>query len=222
MEKSNKDSLGLSIQALKRMPAYLNCLRKVQKEGAKFIASPAIAAELKLNEVQVRKDLSAVSTSKGKPKCGFPVDELVSDIEEFLGYTNSNDAVLVGAGALGKALLSYDGYEKYGMNIIVAFDSDPELIGQTIGGKQVLNVEKLSDMCRRLRIHIGIITVPADKAQAVCDQLVAGGVLAIWNFAPTSLEVPEGILVEYEDAAVKLARLSQHLREKLGQAQSGE
>jgi len=222
MEKPSKDKLGLSIQALKRMPAYLDYLRKVQKEGAGFIASPAIASELKLNEVQVRKDLSAVSTSKGKPKCGFPVDELVADIEEFLGYTNANEAVLVGVGALGKALLTYKGYERYGMNIIVAFDSDPDLIGQTIGEKQILNVDKLSDMCRRLRIHIGIITVPAEKAQIVCDQLVAGGVLAIWNFAPVKLSVPEGILVENEDAAVKLARLSQHLREKLGQPQRPE
>jgi redox-sensing transcriptional repressor len=211
----NNGTEKITMQALQRMPDYLHYLKKIQKEGAAVIASPAIANELKLNEVQVRKDMAAVSTVKGKPKTGFPVDELILNIEKLLGYNNVDDAVLVGAGLLGKALLMYKGFEYYGMNIVAAFDSDPNVIGSDIGNKKVYDVEKMSELCRRMNIHIGIITVPADQAQTACDRLVAGGVLAIWNFAPAHLSVPDNILVQNENVAISLALLSKHLKDKM-------
>jgi redox-sensing transcriptional repressor len=216
MSEINEGTEKITMQALQRMPGYLHYLKKLQKDGVTIIASPAVANELKLNEVQVRKDLAAVSSTKGKPKKGFSVDELIADIENLLGYNNVNSAVLVGAGQLGKALLLYKGFEYYGMNIVAAFDSDPNVIGLEIGGKKVLDVEKLSGMCRRMNIHIGIITVPADQAQLVCDRLVAGGILAIWNFAPAHLSVPDNILIQNENVAISLALLSKHLRDKMG------
>jgi redox-sensing transcriptional repressor len=108
--------------------------------------------------------------------------------------------------------LIHEGFKNYGLNIIAAFDTKPDCIGSEINGVKVLPADKISNLCRRMRIHIGIITVPAEQAQIVCDQLVAGGVLAVWNFAPVHLSVPDHILVQNENLAASLAMLSQHLK----------
>ncbi len=207
----------ISKQALQRMPYYLQYLRDLQNKGIKTVAAPAIAETLNLNEVQVRKDFAAVSTEKGKPKSGFSVADLIASMEDYLGYHNVNDAVLIGVGSLGKAFLSYKGFKNYGINIVMAFDIDDDVIGKEICSKQVFPMHRLSELCRRMHIRIGIITVPAAQAQVVCDQLVAGGILAIWNFAPVHLSAPDNILVQNENMAASLALLSKHLQEKFKQ-----
>ena len=179
------------------------------------VSAPMIAKALNLNEVQVRKDLAAISSSGGRPKTGYNASELTSDIERFLGYQNVNEAVLVGTGHLGRALLSYRGFEHYGLEIIAAFDSDPSLWNTTFNGITVFPPEKMAGIAERLKLHIGIITVPAPHAQEVCDRLVEAGVRAIWNFAPTVLRVPEGILVQNENMASSLALLCNHLSQRL-------
>jgi len=198
---------------LKRLPRYLNYLKEKKTEGWERISSTIISQDLTLNPVQVRKDLAYVSDC-GKPRTGFSVDELVHDIERFLGYGNTKDAVLVGAGHLGQALLAYEGFTSYGLNILAAFDRNPQLVGTEIHGKPVFPMERLPEIIGRLCAHIGIITVPVSGAQEVCDLLAAGGIQAIWNFAPTHLEVPEGIIVQNEDIAASLALLSSRLAER--------
>lgn len=215
MATPHREPISISRQALQRMPFYLQHLKKLQSGGASLVTAPAVADALRLNEVQVRKDFSAVSSIHGKPKTGFPIDALIADMERFLGYHDVQQAVLVGAGYLGRALLSYKGFEQYGLNIVMAFDSDEALDGQQICGKHILPPSQLSEMCRRMNIHIGIIAVPAGQAQVVCDQLVAGGVLAIWNFAPIHLSAPNHILVQNENMAASLAVLSKHLMARL-------
>ncbi|MGE4484718.1 MAG: redox-sensing transcriptional repressor Rex [Oscillospiraceae bacterium] len=207
--------MSISIQALQRMPYYLQYLKKLQINGVTIIAAPAIAETLDLNEVQVRKDFASVSTTKGKPKAGFSVSELIENIEILLGYRNVSDAVLVGAGSLGRALLSYQGFDSSSMHIVAAFDINESIIGCEINGKKVLHVSELDELCSRLKIHIGIITVPAEKAQEVCDRLVSGGILAIWNFAPIHLTAPKNILIKNENMAASLALLSKHLQERI-------
>lgn len=214
MDKNSPASI--SRQALQRMPYYLQALRAARDAGAEIISAPTVAAQLGLNEVQVRKDFASVSDTAGKPKTGFQTSELIAAIERTLGYDNTNDAVLVGAGSLGRALLSYRGFEAYGLSIVAAFDVDPNLTGGEISGKQVLPMSKLATVCHNMNINIGIITVPASQAQGVCDALVASGILAIWNFAPMHLNTPEGILVQNENMAASLAVLSKHLSERLG------
>ena len=154
-------------------------------------------------------------SSGGRPKVGYVTRELTSDIENFLGYHDVETAVLVGAGDLGHSLLSYDGFSGYGLEIAAAFDRDPALVGTTIAGKRVLSMEKLVDLCCRMQIHMGIIAVPGGEAQAVCDTLVSSGVLAIWNFAPVRLDVPEDVLVRNEDLAGSLAVLAKRLAERI-------
>ncbi|HWS29276.1 MAG TPA: redox-sensing transcriptional repressor Rex [Clostridia bacterium] len=201
----------LSSQALQRLPYYLQYLKKLQDAGTAVVAAPAVASALGLNEVQVRKDLAAVSPCKGKPKTGFIVSDLIANMEEVLGYRNTKDAVLVGAGSLGRALLSYRGFESYGLHILAAFDIDERILGTEIHGKPVFLVSRLSEMCQRLHVLIGIIAVPAEAAQDVCDELVRGGILAIWNFAPAHIAAPKNILIKNENMAASLAVLSKHL-----------
>lgn len=205
---------GISRKTLERLPVYYHYLEGKLGEGTETIASPAIASELQLSEVSVRKDLAIVAKSAGKPKTGYIIKDLIGDIEEFLGYNNTNQAVLVGAGSLGKALLSYSGFEKYGVEIVMAFDSDKRKADTKIGGKLVLPMEKLENLCQRMNIHIGIITVPDKYAQEVCGRLVEGGVKAIWNFAQVHLTVPDHVLVQNENMAVSLAALSKYLYEE--------
>lgn len=204
---------NISIQTLQRLPVYLNYLKSEAVSRGGNISAGAIAAALGLGEIQVRKDLAQVS-SGGRPKLGYCIEELKNDIETFLGCNDTKDAVLVGAGKLGRALLEYSGFAEYGLEIVAAFDSDPAVIGEDgCNGKKILPAEKLADLCRRMNIHIGIITVPAAHAQKVCDALVEGGVRAIWNFAPCHLEAPDNILVKSENMAISLAVLSRHLTE---------
>lgn len=203
----------VSKQTLSRLPQYLSHLESLP-ETVRYISATAIAAALGLNQVQVRKDLASVSSS-GKPKVGYLRRDLIREIKAFLGYDSADEAVIVGAGKLGRALMSYGGFRDYGLNILAAFDADESLIGEDENGRPIMPVEVLKDTCQRLGVRIGIITVPALAAQSVCDLLIDAGVLAIWNFAPVRLVVPEGILVQNENMASSLAILSNHLAEKM-------
>ncbi|MDR1060947.1 MAG: redox-sensing transcriptional repressor Rex [Clostridiales bacterium] len=198
-------------QTFKRLPDYYALLAKLDEQGFQNVSSATIARVMNSSDIVVRKDLAAVSESGGKPRTGFSVRELMKCIGECLGYYNVNDAVLVGAGQLGRALLSYDGFKEYGVRILAAFDVDGDIVGLEKGGKPVMDAAALPKFCRRLNVRIGIITVPAKEAQAVCDLLVSSGILAVWNFAPTRLAVPDGIFVHNENMALSLSLLSQHL-----------
>ena len=200
----------LSKSVLKRLPGYLNYLKSMGDHAPAYISATALANALGMGEVQVRKDLAAVSNG-GKPKIGYLRENLIEDIEQFLGYDNPNNAVLVGAGKLGLALLGYGGFDAYGLQILAAFDIAPS-VDYTESGKVVLPMERLENFCRLNKVAMGIITVPVSQAQQVCDQLIAAGIKAIWNFAPTHLEVPDNILVQNENMATSLAVLSMHLQ----------
>ena len=209
----------ISRATLKRLPTYLSYLKALPSEASANISATALAAGLHMGEVQVRKDLALVSDG-GRPKIGYNREHLSADIENFLGYGNSNDAVLIGAGKLGRALLGYGGFAEYGLNIVAAFDANDTLIGTTNGGKPIMHLSRLGEVCQRYKIKIGIITVPAEYAQGVCDLLIENGILAIWNFAPKHLNVPDGILVQNENMAASLALLCKHLNERM-QGQDG-
>jgi len=207
----------MSIMLYNRLLSYLRFIKQLPENSPENISSTVIAGALGVNDVQVRKDLAMVS-DKGKPKVGYITTELLADLEHFLGHDNYSDAVLAGAGNLGRALLSYENFEQYGLKIIAAFDSNPALAGTMIGSVQVLPPEKIANLCQRLNIHIGIIAVPAPFAQETCDRLVAGGVRAIWNFAPVNLRVPEHIILKNEDMAASLAVLTRQLTKNLLQS----
>ena len=166
-----------------------------------------------MGAVQVRKALAMVSDG-GRPKIGYLRESLIDDIEQFLGYDNTTDAVLIGAGKLGQALMAYKGFDEYGLNILAAFDVRPKM-EKTDEGKPVYHISQLAHFCRTNKVLMGIITVPAEGAQEVADPLIAGGIKAIWNFAPTHLDVPANILVQNENMATSLAVLSVHLQAQI-------
>jgi len=207
------DNKKISKFVLKRLPGYLAYLKSLPDSAPAHISATTLANALGMGQVQVRKDLALVSDG-GRPKIGYLRRELIADIEQFLGYDNTTDAVLIGAGKLGQALMGYRGFEEYGLNILAAFDAKPAK-ERTDEGKPIYHISHLTEFCRENKVLMGIITVPAEHAQTVADQLIAGGIKAIWNFAPTHLEVPENILVQYENMATSLAVLSVHLQEHI-------
>lgn len=208
-----ENDIKVSKAVLKRLPGYLAYLKTLPETAPAHISATSLANALGMGEVQVRKDLAIVSDG-GRPKIGYLRESLIVDIEQFLGYDNTTDAVLIGAGKLGQALMAYIGFEAYGLNIQAAFDIAPPM-NKTGEGKPIYHISKLEQYCRIHKVLMGIITVPADNAQEVADLLIAGGVKAIWNFAPTHLDVPDGILVQNENMATSLAVLSVHLRAQI-------
>ena len=198
---------------LKRLPGYLDYLKSLPDTAPEHISATTLANALGMGQVQVRKDLAIVSDG-GRPKIGYQRKALIEDIEQFLGYDDTTNAVLIGAGKLGQALMGYKGFAEYGLNILAAFDAAPKM-EKTEEGIPVYHISRLAEFCRENRILMGIITVPAASAQLVCDQLIACGIKAIWNFAPTHLDVPDHILVQNENMATSLAVLSVHLQAQM-------
>jgi redox-sensing transcriptional repressor len=193
--------------SLQRLPQYHHYLMDLEAKGISRVSCSVIGRELGCVPVQVRKDLQYTGII-GKPKTGYSVPELILAIETFLGWNNINEAFLVGVGNLGTALLGHERFSKFGLRIVAAFDTDPGKIGRWIHEKAVLSLEQLSDLAPRMSIHLGIITTPSNVAQAVADEMVKGGIQAIWNFAPVKLRVPEHIIVHNEDLYNSLASLS--------------
>jgi len=203
----------ISKAVLKRLPGYLSYLKNIHDSATPYISATALANALGMGEVQVRKDLAMVSDG-GRPKIGYLRESLIEDIEQFLGYDNTTDAILVGAGKLGQALCGYSGFEAYGLNILAAFDAAPSA-DRTSEGTPIYPMSELERFCSSNMVRMGIITVPAQYAQEVCNKLIACGIKAIWNFAPTHLEVPANILVQNENMATSLAVLSVHLQAQI-------
>lgn len=204
----------VSLHTLQRLPLYLEYLKS--HETVQNISARALSDALSLGEIQVRKDLASVCDS-GRPKTGFDRGTLVADIEAFLGVDDVNDAILVGAGRLGQALMGYEGFRRYGLSIVAAFDSDAGRQGGD-SAHPVFPMEKLPDLVNRLCIRIGVITTPAANAQQVCDLMTANGILAVWNFAPIRLKAPDGVLIQNENMAASLALLRRHLQAALQEA----
>ena len=203
----------ISKAVLKRLPGYLSYLKSIPEDASPYISATGLANALGMGEVQVRKDLAMVSAG-GRPKIGYLRESLIEDISQFLGYDNTTDAILVGAGKLGQALLGYSGFDAYGLNILAAFDAEP-VSQMSHEGKPIYPMEKMESFCRTNKVLMGIITVPAEYAQQVCDQLIKCGIKAVWNFAPTHLDVPANILVQNENMATSLAVLSMHLQAQM-------
>lgn len=199
------EKCSVSKATLGRLPYYLQYLKRIHGSGEEYVSSTAMARGLSLGEVQVRKDLNAVSGA-GRPKIGYAVADLIGSIEDALGCNALTKAVIVGAGQLGQALLNYGGFREYGVEISAAFDlkeKKPDALH-----KEVLSMEHFENYCDNNDVKIGIITVNEASAQSVCDLMTGRGIKAIWNFTPKKLKVKEGVLVQQENLALSLAHLN--------------
>ncbi len=205
---------SVPVPTLRRLSSY-NVFLKNRLEGEGLVVSCSqIGAALKIEPTTVRKDL-AYTGIIGKPRVGYETKLLIDAIERFMGWKNVSEAILVGVGSLGTALLGYPKFENYGMNIVAAFDCDPEKIGKIVHNHEIYSIDRLPDLTQRLHTLIGIIATPAEAAQSAANLMIVSGIRAIWNLAPISLTAPAGVIVQSEDLFSSLAVLSSRLEAQL-------
>ena len=200
--------------SLRRLTRYHHYLKNFTTADTQYISCTKIAVELNLVPIQVRKDIEMTGMS-GRPKVGYEITQLMKAIEVVLGWDNIEEAFLVGAGSLGRAMLGYQGFAEYGPKIIAAFDHDQSKVGTKINKVSVLDIRKLPSMTKRMQVKIGIITVPAEAAQTVAEIMVDAGIKAIWNFSPAQLSLPGDIIVQNENLIASFSIIAKKLAAKM-------
>ncbi|MEI7948296.1 MAG: redox-sensing transcriptional repressor Rex [bacterium] len=206
---SDKPLNTLSTQSVKRLPLYLRILSEMRDAGDEYASSAVVAEQLNFDPIMVRKDLAGCGVT-GVPRKGFLIADLCREVERILGCNVTCEAIMVGVGKLGAALLGHSGFEQYGIQIVVAFDLKPLEVNRV--GIPVYSMQKLEEVVAKTKAKIGILTVPADVAQSVADRMIAAGIKGIWNFTPVHLKIPEGVIVKRENLATSLIVLSHRMR----------
>lgn len=206
-----KQSWKVPEPTLRRLPWYLAFVKLMQGQGEAFVSSTQIAKAINVDASQVAKDLSFVNIS-GKTRVGYEISTLIDVLEDFLGFTIQHKAFLFGVGSLGAALLRDSGLNQYGLEIVAGFDVRKELAETSINGIPVYHISDFPAKQKEYGATIGVITVPVEKAQEVTEQIIAGGIKALWNFTPFRITVPEHIVVQntsmYAHLAVMFNRLN--------------
>jgi redox-sensing transcriptional repressor len=197
--------------SLRRLPWYLSNVKLLKNKGEHYVSSTQISKEINIDASQIAKDLSYVNIS-GRTRVGYDIDELIAVLEDFLGFTNMHKAFLFGVGSLGGALLRDSGLNHFGLEIVAAFDVNPELVGTSINGIPIFHSDDFIEKMKEFEVNIGVLTVPIEIAQNITDKMVEGGIKAVWNFTPFRIRVPENIVVQntslYAHLAVMFNRLN--------------
>ncbi len=196
---------------LRRLPWYLAYAKLARQQGETHLSSTQIAQKIGIDASQVAKDFSFVTVS-GKTRVGYEIDELITTLEQFLGFTNCHKAFLFGAGSLGSSLLHDNGLTQYGLEVVAAFDIKVELVGTQINRIPIQHLDRFMEIQAQTGVQIGILTVPVNQAQEVADIMIAGGIKAIWNFTPFRIRVPEDIVVQNTSLYAHLAVMFNRLR----------
>ena len=196
---------------LRRLPWYLSNIKLMKEKGEQYVSSTQISKEINIDASQIAKDLSYVNIS-GRTRVGYNIDALIEVLESFLGFTNMHKAFLFGVGSLGGALLRDSGLRHFGLEIVAAFDINPELVGKDLGGIPIVHSDDFGAKMKEYDVNIGVLTVPINIAQEITNKMVDGGIKAVWNFTPFRIRVPENIVVQntslYAHLAVMFNRLN--------------
>jgi redox-sensing transcriptional repressor len=192
---------------VKRLSLFLRELEHCAEQNQATISSKQLGAALGLTDAQVRKDLACFGQF-GQPGIGYQVSDLIEKLRRILGTDRTWNTALIGAGNLGRALMSYGGWKKRGFDIVAVFDQNPAMAGEKLEGHRVRPMKDLAMLVRERDIHLGIIAVPATGAQDVCDQLIKAGVRGILNFAPIRLDVHDTVSISSVDLALALEQLA--------------
>ncbi len=196
---------------LRRLPWYLSNIKLMKEKGEQYVSSTQISKEINIDASQIAKDLSYVNIS-GRTRVGYNIDVLIEVLESFLGFTNMHKAFLFGVGSLGAALLRDSGLHHFGLEIVAAFDVNPELVGKDLNGIPIFHSDDFEAKMKEYDVNIGVLTVPINIAQEITDKMVDGGIKAVWNFTPFRIRVPENIVVQntslYAHLAVMFNRLN--------------
>ena len=196
---------------LRRLPWYLSNIKLMKDKGEQYVSSTQISKEINIDASQIAKDLSYVNIS-GRTRVGYNIDAPIEVLESFLGFTNMHKAFLFGVGSLGAALLRDSGLHHFGLEIVAAFDVNPELVGKDLNGIPIYHSDDFEAKMKEYDVNIGVLTVPINIAQEITDKMVDGGIKAVWNFTPFRIRVPENIVVQntslYAHLAVMFNRLN--------------
>ena len=196
---------------LRRLPWYLSNIKLMKDKGEHYVSSTQISKEINIDASQIAKDLSYVNIS-GRTRVGYNIDALIEVLESFLGFTNMHKAFLFGVGSLGAALLRDSGLHHFGLEIVAAFDVNPELVGKDLNGIPIFHSDDFEAKMKEYDVNIGVLTVPINIAQEITNKMVDGGIKAVWNFTPFRIRVPENIVVQntslYAHLAVMFNRLN--------------
>lgn len=196
---------------LRRLPWYLSNIKLMKEKGEQYVSSTQISKEINIDASQIAKDLSYVHIS-GRTRVGYNIDALIEVLESFLGFTNMHKAFLFGVGSLGAALLRDSGLHHFGLEIVAAFDVNPELVGKDLNGIPIFHSDDFETKMKEYDVNIGVLTVPINIAQEITNKMVDGGIKAVWNFTPFRIRVPENIVVQntslYAHLAVMFNRLN--------------
>ena len=196
---------------LRRLPWYLSNIKLMKEKGEQYVSSTHISKEINIDASQIAKDLSYVNIS-GRTRVGYNIDALIEVLESFLGFTNMHKAFLFGVGSLGAALLRDSGLHHFGLEIVAAFDVNPELVGKDLNGIPIFHSDDFEAKMKEYDVNIGVLTVPINIAQEITNKMVDGGIKAVWNFTPFRIRVPENIVVQntslYAHLAVMFNRLN--------------
>ncbi|HAZ57023.1 MAG: redox-sensing transcriptional repressor Rex [Bacteroides graminisolvens] len=210
-QPQKKDIAKVPEPTLRRLPWYLSNVKLLKQKGEQYVSSTQISKEINVDASQIAKDLSYVNIS-GRTRVGYEVDALIEVLEDFLGFTDMHKAFLFGVGSLGGALLRDSGLKHFGLEIVAAFDVNPNLIGTHINGIPIFHSSEFVKKMKEYDVHIGVLTVPIEIAQQITDTMIAGGIKAVWNFTPFRIRVPENIVVQntslYAHLAVMFNRLN--------------
>lgn len=194
-----------------RLPWYLALLTTLKARNEVVISTTRMAEALEIAPSQVAKDLSFLGV-RGKTRIGYEIDTLLDTLRNFLNFDRRHNAVMVGVGSLGAALVADSGLGRYGLNIVAGIDVDPALVGSSINGVDIYPPQELPELTQRLGLQIGVLAVPVESAQLASDQIVKAGIRAIWNFTPVRIKVPEGVVLTdtsiYSHLAVMYNRLA--------------
>ena len=199
--------------SLRRLPWYLAHVKLLMNSGVEFVSSTQIATATNVDSSQVAKDLSLLDIS-GKTRVGYEVKSLVEVLEDFLGFTKCHKACIFGVGSLGGALMTDSGLEQYGLKLVAGFDIREDIVGKEINGIPIYHINDFKKVQEREKMVIGIITVPVDKAQESAEEMVKGGIGALWNFTPYKIKVDENIVVQETSLYAHLAVMFNRLNEK--------
>lgn len=203
---------NISMAVIKRLPKYQRYLRELLKRDIDRISSKELSSRIGFTASQIRQDLNCFGDF-GQQGYGYNVQDLYDEICKILGLTDDYKMVIVGSGNIGQAVANYLYFEKLGFKLYGLFDKNPKLIGLRIRDIKIRDIDELESFVGENNIDIGIICVPMNTAQSVCDQLTSKGVKGIWNFAPVDLQVDDDVIVENVHLSESLLTLSCLLNE---------
>ena len=220
MAKNNENQTILPEPTIRRLPWYLSYVRMLDNLHVEYVSSTQISKELNVQSSQIAKDLSFLNI-RGKTRIGYEVKSLIMELENFLGFNREHDAVVIGTGSLGTALMQDHGLEHYGLKIVAGFDIRPEVIGKRLGGLPVYDINELAAWLREHPVSIAILTVPVENAQEIADLVIASGMTALWNFTPYRIKAPEDVVIANTSIYAHLAIIYNRMQNTNSESRQG-